>query len=78
MDPLNHVAIDLTKHPNKRRYQMPWYKLQREYLNIEEIEVEAESEQEAEKMFDNSLYWESAYDVDTYLYTNRRWIKEDK
>ena len=56
---------------------MPWYKLQRQYENIEEIEVEADSKEEAEKMFSDETYWENAYPVDTHLYTGLTWIKED-
>jgi hypothetical protein len=71
-------TIDLTKHPNKRRYKMPFYKVQREYTNWEEITVEAESEQEAlDKAEEDESMWEYSYDVNTYNFTGETWVGLD-
>ncbi len=75
LDPVLAVAA---KHPNKRRYKMPFYKVQREYINWEEITVEAESEQEAlDKAEEDESMWEYSYDVNTYNFTGETWVGLD-
>jgi hypothetical protein len=57
--------------------KMPLYKVQREYVNWEEITVEAESEELAlEVMEEDESLWDYAYDVNTYNYTGETWIGE--
>jgi hypothetical protein len=53
---------------------MPLYKVQREYVNWEEITIEAESEAEALEVLDDETLWEYAYDVNTYNYTGEVYI----
>jgi hypothetical protein len=62
----------------RERWQMPFYKVQREYTNWEEITVEAESEQEAlSQAEDDESVWDMAYDVNSYNYTGEMWVGLD-
>jgi hypothetical protein len=57
---------------------MPFYKVQREYTNWEEITVEAESQEEAlSQAEDDESIWDMAYDVNSYNYTGEIWVGED-
>jgi hypothetical protein len=59
----------------RERWQMPLYRVQREYTNWEEITVEAESEAVAlEVMEEDESLWDMAYDVNSYNYTGETWI----
>jgi hypothetical protein len=56
---------------------MPFYKVQREYTNWEEITVEAESQEEAlSQAEDDESIWDMAYDVNSYNYTGETWVGE--
>ena len=55
---------------------MPFYKIQREYTNWEEITVEANSKEEAEELAEDDETWDGAYDVNSYNYTGETWIGE--
>jgi hypothetical protein len=56
---------------------MALFKVQREYVNWEEITVEAESKELAlEVMEEDESLWDYAYDVNTYNYTGETWIGE--
>jgi len=59
------------------RTNMPTYKVQREYVNWEEIKIEANSEEEALELADDEDQWEYAYDVNAYNYTGDVWVGED-
>lgn len=57
---------------------MPFYKVQREYTNWEEITVEADSPEQAEEIaMDDEVLWEYAHDVSTYNYTGETWVGEE-
>jgi hypothetical protein len=59
----------------RKRWQMPEFKVQREYINWEEITVEAESEEEAlSQAEDDESLWDYAYDVNSYNYTGETWV----
>jgi hypothetical protein len=61
----------------RKRWQMPEFRVQREYTNWEEIVVEAESPEEAlAKAEDEEELWEYAYDVNSYNYTGETWVGE--
>jgi|688.fasta_scaffold00152_137 hypothetical protein len=61
----------------RKRWQMPFYKVQREYTNWEEITVEAESQEEAlSQAEDDESIWDMAYDVNSYNYTGETWVGE--
>ena len=56
---------------------MPEFRVQREYINWEEIVVEAESQEEAlAKAEDEEELWEYSYDVNSYNYTGETWVGE--
>ena len=56
---------------------MPLYKVQREYVNWEEITIEADSKEEALALAeDDEVVWEYSYDVSTYGYTGGIWVGE--
>jgi hypothetical protein len=55
---------------------MPEFKVQREYLNWEEITVEADSLEEALEKADDEEIWEYAYDVNSYNYTGEVWAEK--
>ncbi len=61
----------------RERWQMPLYRVQREYTNWEEITVDAESQEEAlsQTEEDESL-WDYAHDVNSYNYTGETWVGE--
>jgi hypothetical protein len=56
--------------------EMPFYKVQREYTNWEEITVEANSKEEAEELAEDDETWDGAYDVNSYNYTGETWVGE--
>jgi hypothetical protein len=57
------------------RRDVALYKVQREYVNWEEITVEAESEQDAlDQAEDDESLWEYAVDVNSYNYTGETWV----
>jgi hypothetical protein len=61
----------------RERWQMPLYKVQREYINWEEITIEADSKEEAlSKAEDDEVVWEYSSDVSTYYYTGEMWVGE--
>jgi hypothetical protein len=60
----------------RERWQMPFYKLQREYTNWEEVTVEADSEDNALELADEEETWNHAYDVNSYNYTGEVWVEE--
>jgi hypothetical protein len=47
---------------------MALYKTQREYINWEEITVEANSKEEAEQLAEDDETWGNAYDVNSPPY----------
>ena len=56
---------------------MPLYKVQREYINWEEITIEADSKEEAlSKAEDDEVVWENSSDVSTYYFTGEMWVGE--
>jgi hypothetical protein len=56
---------------------MPLYKVQREYVNWEEITIEADSKEEALALAeDDEVVWEYSSDVSTYGYTGGMWVGE--
>jgi hypothetical protein len=57
--------------------EMPYYKVQREYTNWEEITVEADSKEDALDIADDENTWEFAYDVNSYNYTGETWVGEE-
>jgi hypothetical protein len=61
----------------RKRWQMPEFKVQREYTNWEETTVEADSKEEALALAeDDEDLWEYAYDASTYNYTGLTWVGE--
>jgi hypothetical protein len=54
---------------------MPYYKVQREYTNWEQITIEAKSREEALEIADDEEIWEFAYDVNSYNYTGEMWVE---
>ena len=58
---------------------MPEFKVQREYINWEQIIVEAETKEQAlELAEDDEELWEYAYDVNSYQYTGEHWVGENE
>jgi len=56
---------------------MPFYKVQREYTNWEEITVEADSKEEALALAEEEEdLWEYAVNVNSYNYTGEMWVGE--
>ena len=67
-------TIDVS-NPTTLGDTLPIFKVQREYVNWEEITVEAESEELAlEVMEEDDSLWDYAHDVNTYNYTGEIWI----
>jgi hypothetical protein len=63
----------------RKRWQMPEFKVQREYINWEQIIVEAETKEQAlELAEDDEELWEYAYDVNSYQYTGEHWVGENE
>ena len=61
----------------RERWQMPFYKVQREYTNWEEITVEADSKEEALALAEEEEdLWEYAVNVNSYNYTGEMWVGE--
>jgi len=61
----------------RERWQMPLYRVQREYTNWEEITVDAESQEEAlEQAEEDESLWDYAHDVNSYNYTGETWVGE--
>jgi hypothetical protein len=53
---------------------MPLYKVQREYINWEEITIEADSEEQALELAEDETSWDYSHDATTYNYTGETWI----
>ena len=51
--------------------------MQREYVNWEEIIVEADSKEHAQELAEDDETWDMAYDVNSYNYTGETWIGEE-
>jgi hypothetical protein len=48
---------------------MPTFKVQREYINWEEITIEANSEEEALELAEDETAWDYSHDTTTHNYT---------
>ena len=53
---------------------MPTFRVQREYINWEEITIEADSQEEALEKAEEEDVWEYAVDVNSYNYTGETWV----
>jgi hypothetical protein len=60
----------------RERWQMPEFKVQREYTNWEETNIEADSKEHALELAEDEDVWEMAYDVNSYNYTGETWVGE--
>jgi hypothetical protein len=57
---------------------VPFFRIQREYTNWEEIKVEAKTREKAlEKAQDDEDLWGYAIDVNSYNYTGEYWAEEE-
>ena len=62
----------------RKRWQMPEFKVQREYTNWEQTIIEADTKEEALALAeDDEDLWEYAYDVSTYNYTGETWVGDE-
>jgi hypothetical protein len=55
---------------------MPLYRIQREYSNWEEVTVEADSKEHAQKLAAEDYIWDNAYDVNTHNITGEFWLED--
>ena len=53
---------------------MPTFRIQREYINWEEITIEADSEEQALELAEDETSWDYSHDATTYNYTGETWI----